>query len=210
MPASDVTIRRATLDDLETLRGLWRESRLPEYDLEKRFTEFQVAVDANGWILAAVGLRFAGPQGQIHSVAVRRRDREEELLEGLWERLLALATQHGALRLWTRDTTPFWGRHGFGTARAEEKKAFPAGFGHVEEPWSTLKLRDEPLKLIAAEEQLEAYLELEKSKTDQAVRRAQFLKVFATVIAVVVFGIAFFALVLVLRRSKGAPKRPKL
>ena len=59
------TIRRATLDDLETLRGLWRECRLPEYELEKRFTEFQVGVDAHGWILAALGLRFAGHHGQV-------------------------------------------------------------------------------------------------------------------------------------------------
>lgn len=207
MQAPGVTIRRATLDDLETLRGLWRESRLPEYELEKRFTEFQVAVDNHGWILAAVGLRFAGSQGQIHSVAVRRQDREAELLSALGERLLAIAQQHGTLRLWTRENGEHWTAAGFSLADPETKRGLPSAIGQPEEPWLTLKLRDEPLKLIAAEEQLEAYLEIEKAKAEQAVRRGRVLRVVATVIALAIFGFALLALVLVLRRSRPAPKR---
>lgn len=208
MSAPGPTIRRATLDDLETLRGLWRECRLPEYDLEKRFTEFQVAVDEQGWILGAIGLRFAGHQGQVHSLAIRRGDLEASLTAQLWERLLAISHQHGAYRLWTRDHGPFWTEAGFGPATPAEHTELPPLFGDGTH-WLTLKLRNEPLKLIAAEEQLEAYLEMERLKTERLLRRGQVLKFAATAFAGLLFvgalGTLFFV---VLRNRRNPPRRP--
>lgn len=196
-----IVIRRATLDDLEGLRGLWREFTLPEHELERRFTEFQIAVDAQGWILAALALRFAGHEGQVHSHAVRRSDLADALSAGLWERTLALAEQHGAYRLWTRERGPFWGGAGFVPASNSGAGTAPDAFGGGAQ-WLTLKLRDEPLKLIAAEEQLEAYLELERLKTDRMVRRGRFLKVLATGFAGGLFLIALGVLFVLVRRNR--------
>lgn len=201
------TIRRATIDDLEMLRGLWRESRLPEHDLEKRFTEFQLAVDTHGWVLACLGLRFAGHEGQVHSLAVRRADLESDLTQALWERIRALADQHGAYRLWTREHGTTWDGAGFVPAAGSEAADPPAAFGSGDH-WRHLKLRDEPLKLIAAEEQLEAYLELERSKTEQLVRRGQMMKILATGFAAIVFAAALAVLFLMLRRNRRTPTRP--
>jgi hypothetical protein len=70
------------------------------------------------------------------------------------------------------------------------------------------KLREDPLKLIAAEEQLEAYLELERLTTDRMVRRGQFLKLLATVFAAVLFILALAALYLLARRRPSrSPRR---
>ncbi len=206
LPAG-ITFRRATLDDLESLRGLWMECRLPEYELEKRFTEFQVAVDAHGWILGALGLRFSGPHGHVHSLSIRRADLQEDLTRSLWDRQLALAHQQGAHRLWTREAGPFWPAQGFGPAEPRDLQEFPVALGNSEERWLVRKLREDPLKLIAAEEQLEAYLEMERLRTEQLVRRGQFLKMAATAFAAVLFGLALVALFLVLRRKPGTPRR---
>lgn len=202
------TLRRATLDDLEMLRGLWLECRLPDYELEKRFTEFQVVVDPNGWILGALGLRFAGHHGQVHSLCVRRADLHDPIVKALWERVLSLSQQHGAYRLWTKESGVFWEKHGFLPPDVSGAKELPPTFGQPKESWGTLKLRDEPLKLIAAEEQLEAYLELERLKTEQIVRRGQVLKILATAFAALLFAIALGALVILLRKSpRNNPQR---
>ena len=201
------TIRRATLDDLETLRGLWREARLSEHELDKRFTEFQVAVDGNDWILAALGVRFAGPHGEVHSLAIRRADQEAELHEALWDRVLLLAQQQNVLRLWTRQTSSFWNEKGFTSAMAAILKELPPALGVSGESWKTLKLRDEPLKLIAAEEQLEAFLEMERLKTDQMLARGKAMKLMATAFIGILFIAAAGMLLYVLRKKR--PTRPR-
>lgn len=201
------TTRRATLDDLEALRGLWQECRLPDYELERRFTEFQVVLDGQGWILAAIGLRFAGPHGQVHSLALRRPDLESELGALLWERVLTLAEKHGAHRLWTREHGPFWSERGFVPPDPPVRRELPPALGALQDSWWTLKLRDEPLKLIAAEEQLEAFLELERLKTDQMLRRGRFLKLLATLLAAGLFLLILGALLFLVRRGRPRPAR---
>jgi len=209
MAPTAFTIRRATLDDLETLRGLWRETRLPEHELDKRFTEFQVAVDANDWILAALGVRFAGLHGEVHSLAIRRADQETELRDALWDRILHLAQKQSALRLWTRQSGEFWGDKGFTTAPAAVLKEFPPTLGASSDAWRTLKLRDEPLKLIAAEEQLEAFLELERSKTDRMIARGRAMKLIATgFIGLVFIGVAATLLYVLRRKRPNRPRQP--
>ncbi len=207
MPLAEITLRRATLDDLESLRGLWRECRLPEHELERRFTEFQLALDPQGWIVGCLGLRFAGAHGCVHSLGLRRPELETELSGALLERALALAQQHGALRLWTRQHSAFWTEHGFQPAGTSELADLPPALGTSTESWLTRKLREEPLKLIAAEEQLEAFLEMERLRTERLVRRGQLLKMAATGIAAVIFGLAVVVLFAVLRRNrKSAPR----
>lgn len=208
LPAG-ITIRRATLDDIETLRGLWREFRLPEHELEKRFTEFQLAVDAQGWIVGALALRFAGHQGQVHSLAIRRADLEPVLLPAFWERLVAIAHRQGTYRLWSREHGAWWNLTGFGPATAADRSQLPPSFGESDR-WLTLKLRDEPLKLIAAEEQLAAYVEMERLKTERLVRRGRFLKIIVTALAAALFATALAVLLVLVRRSRPTPARRPL
>lgn len=202
MPIPGITVRRATLDDLETLRGLWREARLPEHELERRFTEFQLAIDAHDWIVGCLGLRFAGPHGHVHSLGTRRAEMDEALADLLFERILALAHQNGTLRLWTRDPACYSGERGFGPASPAELRELPPAFGPAVGAWHTWKLRDAPLKLIAAEEQLEAFLEMERSRTERMIRRGRFLKLAATTVAAGIFALALAVLYKTLRRER--------
>ncbi len=197
-----ITVRRATLDDMESLLGLWRECRLPAHELEPRFTEFQIAVDAQGWILACLGFRSSGTHGHIHSFGCRRGDLEPGLLDLLWERALNLANQTGCLRLWTRDPGPVWRDRGFQPATPSERRDLPNTLSEGREGWLSIKLRDEPLKLLAAEEQLEAYLELERMRTERMLRRGRFIKLVVTALAAGGFLLLLAALVVVLRRGR--------
>ena len=209
MGSSGYSIRRATLDDLDTLRGVWRESRLPEHDLDKRFTEFQIAIDDHGWILGALAVRFAGQHGEVHSLAIRRADQEAELRDALWERILQIAHQQGSLRLWNRQSGEFWIDRGFTPAPPAVVKELPAAFGPPGESWRSLKLRDEPLKLIAAEEQLEAFLDLERVKTDRLVSQVRALKIVAmSFIALIFLGVAGALIFLLTRNRKTRPRQP--
>ena len=47
--------RRATLEDIETLRALWQTALLPIQELEKRLTEFQIVEGMDGRIFGALG-----------------------------------------------------------------------------------------------------------------------------------------------------------
>ena len=57
MSSSPYRVRRATLDDIRQLTTLWQSMQFPVEDLAKRVTEFQVAEDASGNVLGAVGLQ---------------------------------------------------------------------------------------------------------------------------------------------------------
>ena len=59
--------RRATVDDLAQLAELWQAAHLPAAELEKQFTDFQVAEDEQGKLAAAIGLHIEGGHGRVHS-----------------------------------------------------------------------------------------------------------------------------------------------
>lgn len=201
MSEGQVQIRRALLDDLEDLRGLWTEFRLPAHELEKRFTEFQLVADPSGWLVGAVGLRTAGTQGQIHSEALRRPDLHAELRPLLWERLHQLALSRGVFRLWTREAHPFWRERGFAPPEAEERRQLPPAFG-AGEGWLTLKLRDDPLAQLGVEQQLEMRAVEQRAESERLLRRGRALKIFGTLLAAVVFCLSAAMLLAYLRRAR--------
>ena len=67
MSTAPFQCRRATIDDLPALKSLWQSMNLPVPDLERRLTEFQVAVDSGNTLIGAVGFQMAGKQGLVHS-----------------------------------------------------------------------------------------------------------------------------------------------
>ena len=116
MTASTLRVRRATVEDLDKLRPLWTSMHLPVAELEPRLTEFQVIEDGEGKIAGAIGFRIGATQGQLHSEGYSDFGVADSARELLWTRIQTLATNHGVLRLWTRDKTPFWDRLGFKAA----------------------------------------------------------------------------------------------
>ena len=121
MSSPPYRVRRATLDDIGQLSALWQSMHLAADGLSKRVTEFQVAESAEGKLLGAVGLQIAERQGRVHSEAFTDFSLAEQLRPLLWERLHAVATNHGLLRLWTQEQAPFWNHCGL--LKAEAKTA---------------------------------------------------------------------------------------
>ncbi|MBI3876991.1 MAG: hypothetical protein HY300_13730 [Verrucomicrobia bacterium] len=207
MNAPVFSARRATVDDLEGLRVLWRAEHLPELDLEKRITEFQVAHDAENKVLGAIGLRVAGTQGGLHSETFSDFGLADTLRPLLWDRVQTVARNRGLTRLWTLEKTQFWRVAGFDAADEEVLKKFPAVFGASDMEWFTLKLKEDMLANLTPEQELALFRASAKESTEKMLDQARVLKWIAIVVGVLFFGlVSYFAFNLVRfmhRRNSG-------
>lgn len=77
-------------------------------ELERRLTEFQVVETLDGQLFGALGMEISGRHGRLHSEAFSDFALADVLRPHLWERMQSVATNHGLVRVWTREKTPFW------------------------------------------------------------------------------------------------------
>lgn len=175
--------RRATLDDLNSLRLLWHAEQLAPLELEKHFTQFQVVQAADGTLAGALGLHITGTQGRLHSEAFRDFALADTLRPLLWQRLQGVARNFGLTRLWTRDNTVFWREQGFTVAPTELLEKLPAVFGQPGGEWATLKLKDEVFSGLTQEQEFALFREAAREETEKAFRQARKLKGLAIVVA---------------------------
>ena len=194
-------VRRATVDDLPQLKLLWAAERHPDGEFDKRFTEFQVAVDHDGSIVGAVGLRIYKLQGLIHSEAFASRDDAAAIRPVLWQRIVNVARNHGLVRLWMMPTTSFYRDQGMAEADETLRAKLPEDFGHPKADWITLRLKEENASAVSLEKEFEIFAQSQKDSTEDLLRRAQVFKVLAYVLLVVAFG-ALAALVVVAMRAR--------
>jgi len=144
MTVSTLRVRRATIEDLGMLRPLWDSMHLPIAELEPRLTEFQVVEDADGKLVGAIGFLIGGNQGRLHNEAFTDFGVADAARELLWKRIQTLATNHGILRLWMQEGTPFWIRLGFKPPLPEDLKKLPASWNTEGATWLTLQLKNNP------------------------------------------------------------------
>ncbi len=201
MTAADYRVRRATLEDIGALTDLWKSMRFPAEDLSKRVTEFQIAENAEGQLLGAIGLQIAERQGRIHSEGFADFSLAERLRPILWDRLKAVATNHGLLRLWTREDAPFWSRCGLVKADADVLTKLPATWRTEPQEWLTLKLKDDVESLLSVEKEFALFMQTEKQRTDRAFQQAKVLKAIATLVAILLLGFVMVGAYLVVRRN---------
>jgi N-acetylglutamate synthase-like GNAT family acetyltransferase len=202
MNPSNYRVRRATVDDLGKLKGLWESMHYPADELEKRLTEFQVVESADGQLAGALGVQIVRPHGWLHSEAYRDFGVADELRPLLFQRIQSLASNHGVLRLWTRENSPFWTKNGFQPAGADVLKKLPAEWPKDDTGWLTLQLKNEEA-IVSVEKELAMLLDAEKQRTARTLERARTLKTFATLIALIL-GIAIMgAAVYVWYRNSG-------
>lgn len=195
MSCAPIHVRRATLEDLPLLRGLWQAEHFDAPELERRFTEFQVVQGPGGELLGAVGLHIRDHQGLLHSEAFVHPETEEELRPLLWERIQTIARNHGLLRLWTRERAPFWRRCGLEPAGEPELQRLPPTFGDRQREWLTLRLRDELLTPHAIEREFELFKAEQDAALERTRRQVRLVKTFAWVIGLILLGIAVVILV---------------
>jgi N-acetylglutamate synthase-like GNAT family acetyltransferase len=177
-------VRRATTDDLEQLRAVLAAVALPAMELEKQFTDFQVAESPDGQIVGAVALQIAGADGKIHSETFADFALSDTLRPLLWQRLEVVAHNHGLFRLWTAETAPFWKKDaGFSAAAGSPPEAFgPAGGS-----WLSLRLKDEGADPNLLEAQFNAFREAERARREKLLQSAAALKTFGLLVAVGLF-----------------------
>ena len=184
MSSSPYRVRRATLDDIRQLTALWQSMQFPLEDLSKRVTEFQVAEDTSGNVLGAVGLQIAERQGLVHSEAFSDFALAEHLRPMLWDRLHAVATNHGLLRIWTREQAPFWNHCGLVKADDEALHKLPALWRSAAVAWLTLKLKDDLETVMSLDKEFALFMQSERQRTDRMFQHARMLKTIMTLIAV--------------------------
>jgi N-acetylglutamate synthase-like GNAT family acetyltransferase len=187
-------VRRATLEDLPALRELWKKANLSLPDLEKRFTEVQIAETPEGQIAGALGMKIERLHGVLHSEAILEKE-NAALFEAFWQRLQILSRNYGLFRLWTDSQTPYWQSIGFKTP---EEKAFekkPPGVVGDREKLLTLALKEESAEGLSVEQQFELFTQSQKAETERLMQQAQmFKKVAYAVLFVAIAGFVFAAI----------------
>ena len=181
-------VRRATVEDLPQLRPLWEVENLRVEDLEKRFTEFQVACTDQGEMVAAIGLQISAQQGCLHSEAIGWPDVADEIRSQLWPRLQALARNQRLGRLWTALAAPFWKSVGFKKAAEEGLAQLPAPFAEEAATWLFLPLRAGEGGTAEIEKQFAVLRAMSQAENERLLDRAKLMKWIAMGLMLVVFG----------------------
>jgi len=201
-PLPGLRVRRATVDDLATLRAIWLSMRLPADELERRLKEFQVVENTDGNVLGAIGIQISRRHALLFGEGFSDFSAADPARELFWERIQTLAANHGIFRIWTRETSPFWTRWGFQSANAEILSRLPEEWKAPEGTWLTLELKNEEAVTAALENKFAGFMDAEKRQTARVMEKARLLKNIITVVGFVV-GIlgAAIAIYLLIHRS---------
>lgn len=178
--------RRATVEDLPQLIALWRLEQWPAETLEKRFTEFHLVADAEGRVLAAIGIQLGGTQGLLHSESIRRAEISDALRVLLWERLQVIVKSNALERLWTQLDSHHWRDVGFQPATPEQLRMLPAKFAQGARPWNVKSLSAADANAVLEREMAEIKT-LQQQEVVRAQQRVQLIKRVALGVTAVVF-----------------------
>jgi N-acetylglutamate synthase-like GNAT family acetyltransferase len=201
MTLTNYRVRRATLDDIGQLMALWQSMKLPADELAKRVTEFQVAVGTDQKVVGAVGMQISERQGRIHSEGFTDFALADGLRPQLWERVQAVATNHGLVRLWTQEPAPFWSHCGLAKADPETLEKLPTSWRALAGQWLTLKLKEDIEEVISADKEFAVFMQAERQRTERTFQQARILKLIATLIAVGILALVIAGAVIVMRRN---------
>lgn len=185
---SPLTVRRATVEDLATLKGIWHSMHLPADALESRLTEFQV-VEREGEVVGAIGLMILRTAALMHSEGYSDFSVADAARQLFWERIQKLAASHGVFRLWTLENSPFWLRWGFQSADSEALVRLPEEWKRLGEKWYTLELKNEALITAAIKSQAAEHQTAAKRSLEETMARAKMITTAITVICFAIFGI---------------------
>ena len=201
--------RRATVDDLPRLKELWALMRLPDTDLERQLTDFQVVTDDAGLVVGTVAFQINLRHARIHSEAYEDFSLAEYARPVVWARIQTLATNHGLARLWTQEQSPFWSRNGFLPAVEEALEKMPSNWDRFSPGWLTIKLKDEDT-LASLDKEFALFVESEKHQRGQLLGQAKTVKTVAItgIIVVALLFIAAMVWLLIRFRSGGSLPPP--
>jgi len=200
MNPTQLSVRRATVDDLAALKKIWDAMRLSADDLEKHLTEFQIAENGGGEIIGAIGVQTSRQHALLHSEGYADFSLADAARNLFWIRIQTLASNHGVFRLWTQERSPFWKSFGFQPPTAEILSRLPEEWkNEFEGGWLTFQIKDEAVIAAALEKEFAQFMAGEKRDTDRVAERARTLKTILTIIGFAVgilcFGAAIYLFV---------------
>jgi hypothetical protein len=201
MTSANYRVRRATLDDIAQLTSLWQTMHFPIDELAKRITEFQVAENAEGQVVGAVGLQLLERHGRLHSEGFTDFALADALRPQLWERLRSVAANNGLVRLWTQEQAPFWSHCGLAKADPESLEKMPAAWRSFKGQWLTLKLKEDIEEVLSADKEFALFMQSERERTERAFQQAKILKFIATLLALAVLFLVMAGAFLLIRRN---------
>ncbi|MBC8097162.1 MAG: hypothetical protein H7Y43_15250 [Akkermansiaceae bacterium] len=202
MSSENFRVRRANVDDLDALRSMWETMQFPSAELERRVTEFQVATDADGRVVGGIGFQMAERHAKIHSEVFTDFSVADSIRPLFWHRMQALGMNHGLVRLWTQETSPFWKQNGFLKTNAEEIRKLPPAWINDSGQWLTLPLKNEE-SIASMEQELSLFMAAEKQRTARALQHAKTMKTIATALAIVFAIFVGLALFYLLKKNPG-------
>jgi hypothetical protein len=202
MSSANYLVRRAVIDDLPVLIPLWRGMNFVPEELEKRLTDFQVAVDGQGTVLGAVAFEVAGQQGRIHHEAFGDFGVADAVRPLFWDKIQMLALNNTVFRVWTQEDAPFWRQIGLQPAAREVQQKLPAKWS-AQGQWFTLQLKEEAaIKVLSGEGEFEAILREERAASQEALeRRTRTIKTAATVIAILLAALVGALVIYAIKRD---------
>jgi N-acetylglutamate synthase-like GNAT family acetyltransferase/preprotein translocase subunit SecE len=201
-----LSVRRATTDDLPALKSLWSSMHLPQDELEKRLTEFQVVVDADGQFLGAMGFQVCRQHALLHNEGFTDFSVADNARDLFWERFQVLASNHTVFRLWTQERSSFWKTFGFRPPEPEILARLPEEWrNEFDGAWLTYQLKDEAAIAEALGTHFAGFMDEEKKQTARVVERAEAMRTMITVISFIIGFLAFgFAIYLLVHRVQQA------
>lgn len=185
-----LSIRRATVEDLPALRGIWLSMQQPADRLENRLTEFQV-VERGGEVIGTIGFQIIRTAALLHSEGYSDFSMADAARELFWERIQVLCANHGVFRLWTQENSPFWLRWGFQPSDTETLERLPDEWKIFEGKWFTLELKNEDAVNQALKNQFATFMAAEKKSAEETTARAKQL---TTIVTIVCFAFFFLCL----------------
>lgn len=202
--------RRATVDDLPRLKELWAIMHIPDTDLERQLTDFQVVTDEAGLVVGCVAFQMNLRHARIHSEAFEDFSLAEYARPVLWARIQTLATNHGLARLWTQEQSPFWSRNGFQPATEEAFEKMPSNWDRFSTGWLTIKLKDEEA-MASLDKEFALFVESEKHQRGQLLGQAKVVKtiiIAALILITLAIGAATIWVFIKQRSGAGLPPGP--
>jgi N-acetylglutamate synthase-like GNAT family acetyltransferase len=178
MTEFNLHFRRATLEDLDVLRGLWQTALYAPLELEKHLTEFQLVEGDDGRLLGALGIRISGEEAWIHHEAFTHPTTESAMRDALWHRLKIMFGNQGVHRVWTKEKADYWNSIGFRMPTSDERPKFPSELGTPDRSLKVFPLRDFKAEKIIEKKMIE----LQASRFEeeaQSERRTRIVRIIA-------------------------------
>jgi N-acetylglutamate synthase-like GNAT family acetyltransferase len=197
MNSQILRIRRATVDDRETLKNLWTAMRFSPDDLEKRLTEFQVVENAGGEVVGAIGIQISRQHALLHSEGYSDFGIADAARHLFWERIQKIAANHGIFRLWTQEHSPFWKNFGFQPPADDVLARLPDEWKNLAgDGWLTLQLKNEEVISAALEKEFATFMAEEKRGSKRISDKAKTVNLIIAILGFVVgigsFGYAIY------------------